>query len=84
MLKSQVTVNNPRSIVLKSLLTYPLLSFLRWTFPSLYFDTSVIANRDRRKKIINSTANNVDPDEMAHYEPSHLDLHCWKGICLQG
>ena len=21
-------------------------------------------------------ANNVDPDEMAHYEPSHLDLHC--------
>ena len=21
-------------------------------------------------------ANCVDPDEMAHYEPSHLDLHC--------
>ena len=21
-------------------------------------------------------ANSVDPDEMAHYEPSHLDLHC--------
>ena len=21
-------------------------------------------------------ANNIDPDEMAHYEPSHLDLHC--------
>ena len=20
--------------------------------------------------------NSVDPDEMAHYEPSHLDLHC--------
>ena len=20
-------------------------------------------------------ANSVDPDEMAHYEPSHLDLH---------
>ena len=20
--------------------------------------------------------NNVDPDEMAHYEPSHLDLCC--------
>ena len=23
-----------------------------------------------------TTANSVDPDEMAHYEPSHLDLHC--------
>ena len=21
-------------------------------------------------------ANTVDPDEMAHYEPSHLDLQC--------
>ena len=21
-------------------------------------------------------ADSVDPDEMAHYEPSHLDLHC--------
>ena len=21
-------------------------------------------------------ANSVFPDEMAHYEPSHLDLHC--------
>ena len=21
-------------------------------------------------------ANSADPDEMAHYEPSHLDLHC--------
>ena len=21
-------------------------------------------------------ANSVDPDEMAHYEPPHLDLHC--------
>ena len=21
-------------------------------------------------------ANSVDPDEMAYYEPSHLDLHC--------
>ena len=24
----------------------------------------------------NRMANIVDPDEMAHYEPSHLDLHC--------
>ena len=22
------------------------------------------------------SASNVDPDEVAHYEPPHLDLHC--------
>ena len=21
-------------------------------------------------------ANRIDPDEVAHYEPPHLDLHC--------
>ena len=25
---------------------------------------------------ITEFANTEDPDEMAHYEPSHLDLHC--------
>ena len=25
-------------------------------------------------------ANNVDPDKMAHYEPSHQDLHCLPDI----
>ena len=29
--------------------------------------------RSKKKKRM---ANSVDPDEMAHYEPSHLDLHC--------
>ena len=24
----------------------------------------------------NRMANNLDPNEMARYEPSHLDLHC--------
>ena len=24
----------------------------------------------------NGSANNVDPDEMAHYKPSHQLLHC--------
>ena len=22
-------------------------------------------------------ANSVDLDEVAHYDPPHLDLHCW-------
>ena len=29
-----------------------------------------------QSKIKNRMANSVDTDEMAHYEPSHLDLHC--------
>ena len=35
-----------------------------------------MANRDIIKKINYRTANSVDSDEMAHYEPSRLDLHC--------
>ena len=27
-------------------------------------------------RIINRLINSVDPDETAHFEPSHLDLHC--------
>ena len=26
--------------------------------------------------MVNKMASSVDPDEMAHYEPSHQDLHC--------
>ena len=29
-------------------------------------------------------ANSVDPDEMAHNEPSHLDLHCLHRCVLVG
>ena len=28
----------------------------------------------------NQKANSADPDEMAHYEPSHLDLHCLQSL----
>ena len=27
-------------------------------------------------KLKDSMSNSMDPDEMAHYEPSHLDLRC--------
>ena len=33
-------------------------------------------NRGCQSKIKNRMADSVDPDEMAHYEQSHLDLHC--------
>ena len=48
-----------------------------WTFLShLHLDRSVFANKGVSQKIKNRMANSVDPDEMAHYEPSHLNLHC--------
>ena len=27
-------------------------------------------------KLEDCISNSIDPDETAHYEPSHLDLHC--------
>ena len=36
---------------------------------------AIVSNRESVKNQ-NKVANNVDPDETAHYEPSHLDLHC--------
>ena len=27
-------------------------------------------------KTVNNFANSVDPDEVAHHEPSYMDLHC--------
>ena len=50
--------------------------FLKWTLPSLNLDMSTASNRGFSVKIENRLANHVDPDEMALYELSHLDLHC--------
>ena len=38
-------------------------------------DTSIDA-KSGFSQIINRMADSVDPDETAHYEPSHQDLHC--------
>ena len=45
-----------------------------WTLSCLNLDMSTDANRDFSLK--SKTEWSVDPDEMAFYEPSHLDLHC--------
>ena len=49
--------------------------FLQWTLPFLNLDMSTEANRCH-SKIKNRMAISVDSDEIARYEPSHLDLHC--------
>ena len=54
--------------------------FLKWTLPYLNLDMSTDANKGFSLKS-KTVANIVDPDETAHYELSHLDLHC-TGICL--
>ena len=54
----------------------PFISeFLKWTLPSLIFVVPIISDGSESKNE-NRMANRVDPDEMAHNKPSHLDLHC--------
>ena len=43
---------------------------------SLEFDHIHCCKEGFQSKIKNRTANKTDSDETAHYEPSHLDLHC--------
>ena len=33
---------------------------------------------------LNRMSNSVDPDETAHYEPSHLDLRCFQKPIIIG
>ena len=64
-----------------SCLAVPSLSFWSglfhlwiWSKPLFRIEISV--------KNQNRIANSVAPDKMAHYECSHLDLHCWVTVCI--
>ena len=39
-------------------------------------DDSYKLNLSALQKNTGTFVNNIDPDELAHNEPSHLDLHC--------
>ena len=58
---------------------------MKWTLPLLNLVMSML-QIEMSVKNQNRMANSVDPDEMAHYEPSHQDLHClhsiWFSLCL--
>ena len=44
-----------------------------------YWDPNFFSNGEILKMLemkISEFANSIDPDEVAHYEPPHLDLHC--------
>ena len=49
--------------------------FLKWILSSLNLVRTNAPNRGLSHKS-KQISNSVDPDEMARYEPSHLDLHC--------
>ena len=51
---------------------FPDTKFMKWFFPSLNLDMSIVVNKE--VKYQNKMANSVDPDNIAHYEPYHLDL----------
>ena len=44
----------------------------------MVFDRRTIVSNRFSVKIQNRITNSVDPDETAHDEPSHLDLHCFQ------
>ena len=44
------------------------------------FQSKIDKKKKKKKKRM---ANSVDSDEMAHYESSHLDLHCLQRFGLQ-
>ena len=50
------------------------LSSLKWTLLSLNLDRTIVPNRGLNN--LNRRANSIVPDESAHYELSHQDLHC--------
>ena len=50
--------------------------FLKWAFLSLNFGHIYCFSEGFESKISNRMANSVDSDELAHYEPSQLDLNC--------
>ena len=60
----------------ENLFVYPFIpGFLKWIIPSLNL-VRTIASFKVFSQNKNRMANSVDPDETAHYEPSHQDLHC--------
>ena len=62
-------------------LTFPSVLIWNWLF---YYRT--VSYKDSvlliflRQKNQNKKANSPDLDEMAHNEPSHLDLGCWQQL----
>ena len=60
-------------------LTLLTLSFW-WSIHSLNLDTSrpllQTGNYQSKMETRSRVANSVNPDEMAPYKPSHLDIHC--------
>ena len=60
--------------------------FRKWFNLSLNLETSVIGHKDfnqtTKKKNKNRITNSIDQDEMAHYEPSHLNHHCLQITCI--
>ena len=63
------------------IITLSPLSF--WNGPfHLWIWTHPLLQIGIHSKINNTMANSVDPDETAHYEPSHLWLHFSKASVL--
>ena len=57
---------------------YPMLNFSHFKYGRInsgYLDTNELTLKKPKMRITESL-NSTDPDEVAHHEPPHLDLHC--------
>ena len=59
-----------------NVLTLSVPNFRRHLSSAFFFLTNYRLERSLYAKLKYRMSNSVDPDEMAHYEPSHLDLCC--------
>ena len=53
-----------------------LYNLLKFFCGDLYFHYENPQSTENKKKTT-AFANSIDPDEVAHNEPPHLDLHCF-------
>ena len=73
-----------------------LFVLVTFVFRNVILDSNIISNYVKNTVIrfscivifqtlemkIDKFANSVDPDEVAHHEPPHLDLHCLPTVSL--
>ena len=58
-------------------LTLSVSNFIRHLSSALFLLSNKLTTRKKFIcKVARLNVNSVDPDETAHYEPSHLDLRC--------
>ena len=71
-----ITLISVIKVTNKIVLTHSSLGFSNGLIQLLIWAIPFIRKKECFTNYTSKMANSIDPDEMAHYEPSHLDLCC--------